>query len=145
MKLALSTWNDLVAPVFDVSGTVMVVKISSGRIKARKREDISGMDNLARINLLCSLKIEVLVCGAISKPWHDILTAWDIQVISYVSGKAEEVLRSLLKNNVNPHKLYMPGCPESIQDQNLEAIVNINKFNQKKNIRLFKKRLRQMA
>jgi predicted Fe-Mo cluster-binding NifX family protein len=131
MKLALSTWNNLVAPVFDVSGTVMVVKISSGRIKTRKSEDISGMDNLARIRLLCNLKIEILVCGAISKPWHDILTAWDIQIISYVSGNVEEVLRSLLKNNFNPHKLYMPGCPKSIQDQNLEAIVNINKFNQK--------------
>lgn len=132
MKLAMSTWNDLVAPVFDVSGTIMVVKISSGRIKTRKSEHISGMDNLARISLLCSLKIEVLVCGAISKSWHDILAAWDIQVISYVSGNVEEVLRSLLKRNVNPHKLYMPGCPKRIQDQNLEAIVNINKFNQKK-------------
>lgn len=132
MKLALSTWNDLVAPVFDVSGTVMIVKISSGRIKTRKSEDISGMDNLARINLLCNLNIEVLVCGAISKPWHDILTAWDIQVISYVSGKVDEVLRSLLKNNINPQKLYMPGCPKIIQDQNLETIVNINKFNHKK-------------
>lgn len=137
MKLAICTWNELVAPVFDVSESVMMVKISSGRVKNQKREDISGLDLLARIRRLSDLKIETLVCGAISRPWHDIVTAWDIQIISYVSGPVKQVLDMLLKDGMNLHKFMMPGCPQSIHNHNLEVMAGIA---QAKQIRLNNKK-----
>jgi hypothetical protein len=125
MKLAICTWNELVAPVFDVSESVIMVNMSSGRAKTRKREDISGLDLLARIRRLSDLRVETLVCGAISRPWHDIITAWDIQVISYISGPVKQVLDVLLKDSMNLDKFMMPGCPESIHTHNLEVIARV--------------------
>ncbi len=132
MKLAICTWNELVAPVFDVSESVMIVNISSGKLKTRKREDISGLDHLARIRRLSDLGVKTLICGAISRPWHDIITAWDIQVISYVSGPVKQILSALLSDNMDLQKFRMPGCPHSIQTHNLEVIARVAQAKQEK-------------
>lgn len=132
MKLAICTWNELVAPVFDVSESVMIVNVSSGKVKTRKREDFSDLDHLAMIRRLSDLKIETLICGAISRPWHDIVTAWDIQIISYVSGPVKQVLDVLLSDSMNMQKFMMPGCPQSIHAHNLGVIARVARAKQKR-------------
>ncbi len=125
MKMAICTWNDLVAPVFDVSGKIMIVRVSSGKIETREHEDISGLDNPAKIRRLSALGIEVLVCGAISRLWHDFLLAWGIKVISYVSGHVEKVLRALITGRMDLQKFCMPGCPQNFQAHTYEAMAKV--------------------
>jgi len=122
MKLAVSTWDNLVAPVFDVSGKILLVQVFPERTIPLEHKEISGSDNLARIRRLSSLSIEVLICGAISRLWHDILTAWGIQVISYVTGPWDNVLQALAEGRLDSPEFCMPGCPGYIQTRNRESI-----------------------
>jgi len=121
MKLAVSKWNNLVAPVFDVSGKILLVQLSPVRTIPLEYKEISGSDNLARIRRLSSLSIEVLICGAISRLWHDILTAWDIQVISYVTGPWDRVVQALAEGRLDSPEFCMPGCPGYMQTRNRES------------------------
>ncbi len=122
MKLAVSTWDNLVAPVFDVSGKILLVQVFPERTIPLEHKEISGSDNLARIRRLSSLSIEVLICGAISRLWHDILTAWGIQVISYVTGPWDSVLQALAEGRLDSPEFCMPGCPVYMQTRNRESI-----------------------
>ncbi len=123
MKAAVCKWNDLVAPVFDASGEIVVVHLTREEIAILEHVDISDLDGLAMIRKLSNLGIEVLICGAISRLWHEILIAGEIQVISFVSGQIHSFLRMLIEGGSEPEpKIFMPGCPQSILEHNLEQI-----------------------
>ncbi len=112
MKLAICTWNDLVAPLFDVSTQIMVVRITSGKIRVLHYENLVGMDNPGKISRLCSGKIEVLICGAISRLWYEFILVRGIDIIACISGKVGDVLSGLRKGRLNLEKHCMPGCPQ---------------------------------
>jgi len=122
MKLAVSTWNNLVAPVFDVSGRILLVQISANRLIPLEHKEISGNDNLAGIRRLSSLGMEALICGAISRLCHDILTTWGIQVISYITGPWDSVLQALVEGRLESPEFCMPGCPGYMQSHNRKAV-----------------------
>ncbi len=125
MKLGICTWDNLVAPVFDVSGTILLVQISPGQQEIRKQEVISVCDDLERIRRLSCLGIEVLICGAISRLWYDILTSWAIQVICYVAGDVDQVLQALKEKKLESQEFCIPGCPGLMQARNRETIENV--------------------
>ncbi len=110
------------APVFDVSGKILLVQVSPDRTIPLEHKEISGSDNLSRIRILSCLGIEILVCGAISRLWHDIHTAWGIQVISYVAGPWDRVLQALMEGKLDFPEFCMPGCPVHMQTRKREAI-----------------------
>ena len=122
MMIGICTWNNLVAPVFDVSGTILLVQTSPGRKDILGQEDISVCDNPDKIRRLTSMNIELLVCGAVSRLWHDILTACGIQVISYIVGPWDRVLQALDEDRLESPEFRMPGCPPYMQTRNREAI-----------------------
>ncbi|MGC9329716.1 MAG: NifB/NifX family molybdenum-iron cluster-binding protein, partial [Candidatus Hinthialibacter sp.] len=63
-----------------------------------------------RANYLQKLKIEILICGAISRPLEELIHAKNIKVISYLCGDVEEVLQAFLKNQLPQDQFLMPGC-----------------------------------
>ncbi len=129
MKVAISTWNNLVAPVFDVSGKLLVLNIDSGIIQSRSLESLFGLDSSAKILRLFHLNIEVLICGAISRTLLDMIAAGNIKVLSFVSGNNEEIIKALLEARLENNRFFMPGCwkcfPENKKywplNQNLEV------------------------
>ncbi|RPH85843.1 MAG: dinitrogenase iron-molybdenum cofactor biosynthesis protein, partial [Desulfobacteraceae bacterium] len=53
--------------------------------------------------------IDTLICGAISRLFHNLLADAGIEVISWVSGSAEEVLKAYLDGTLSQPKFSMPG------------------------------------
>lgn len=68
----------------------------------------SGM--ISRIDTLIGLRIDVLVCGAISRPVHRLIAASGIRIHSFVSGEADKVLEALLSGKLEEKPFSMPGC-----------------------------------
>ena len=59
---------------------------------------------------LMELGIQSLVCGAISKSLHSVVTAYGIRVIPYVAGELRDVVKAWLNGNVDYDTFAMPGC-----------------------------------
>lgn len=111
MRIALTVWNGRIAPVFDVAGTVRLVEQNGEQITQDTTAALPDSDGMmSRIAALVELKIDVLVCGAVSRPVHRMLTASGIRVHSFVSGEVNEVLEAFLCDRLEEKDFSMPGC-----------------------------------
>ena len=111
MRIALTVWNGRIAPVFDVAGTVRLVEhdgegFADDQTVVLPKE--SGM--ISRIDALIAMEIDVLVCGAVSRPVHRMIASSGIRVHSFVSGETDEVLEALLAGKLEEKPFCMPGC-----------------------------------
>jgi predicted Fe-Mo cluster-binding NifX family protein len=109
MRAALAIWNGRVSPVFDVSRQILVLDIEDGNIVA-KSEEMLDDDPVGKAGTLARLKVETLLCGAISRPLSGILAAYGIRIIPFIAGDSDEVIMAYLAGDLPNPQLSMPGC-----------------------------------
>ena len=111
VRLGITVWNGRIAPVFDVAGTLRLVEITEGRITEDRLVSLPrGSGVFSRVDILTGHGIDVLVCGAVSRPVHRMLADSRIEVHAFVSGEAEEILEAFLKGSFDRKSFFMPGC-----------------------------------
>jgi predicted Fe-Mo cluster-binding NifX family protein len=110
MKIAIPCWQDIVSPVFDVAGTVLLVEIANGRERNRHTTALSGNDPLARVRQMVILGADMLICGAISGQLESMLRSAGVRVVSNICGPVEDVLGAFLKDALIDTSFLMPGC-----------------------------------
>jgi len=109
MRLGIAVWRGHVSPVFDVAATLLVLDIEAGREVARHVIPLGTPNQAHRAQGLVSLGIDVLVCGAISRPLEQRVTAAGIRVVSLVSGPIDRVAEAVVAGRRLPADCLMPG------------------------------------
>jgi len=112
MKAAFTTWNNRIAPVFDVSRVACIVEVESGGIVGERLEAFQNELPAKKILRLVEWEVDTLVCGAISRTMQSILTAQGIRVIPFVAGELHEVIDAWLADRIKNGGFAMPGCDE---------------------------------
>jgi predicted Fe-Mo cluster-binding NifX family protein len=110
MKIAVSIWEKRVSPVFDVSKRFLIVCIENNQEIRRYEENISEDDIVEKSRYLIDLGAEMLICGAISRSYEEILLASGIQVVPEICGQVEDVIQAMISGELNEKKFLMPGC-----------------------------------
>jgi predicted Fe-Mo cluster-binding NifX family protein len=110
-RAAFATWNERIAPVFDVAQEILVVQIESGQIVDEKLETLPEDLPVRKALHLAELGVETLVCGAISRPLLDMISGYGIHVFPFVVGDLREVMRTWLADGLHGDAFAMPGCP----------------------------------
>jgi predicted Fe-Mo cluster-binding NifX family protein len=111
MRLAASVWNDRVSPVFDTAGRLLLLDLADGIEQGRRVVEVAQASSPAeRANRLAELGVNVLVCGAISRPLAGCVSAAGIALVPWVAGPVDEVLRAYLVGKLSEPRWRMPGC-----------------------------------
>ena len=110
MIIGVTTWGQRISPVFDSAQKLIVVEAQDSKIIARRFEKIDPSIPLLLSEKLKELKMEVLICGAISKGLADIIESVSIDCIPFITGDVETVLNSYINGEVLTSKFIMPGC-----------------------------------
>jgi predicted Fe-Mo cluster-binding NifX family protein len=110
MKTAFAYWDNRIAPVFDIARQIHVVEAESGRIVAETEEALADDLPVQKVIRLAELGVGTLVCGAISKPMHEMVAAYGIEAIPFVAGDLREVIQAWLSGNLERDTFAMPGC-----------------------------------
>ena len=114
MKVALSVWGERISPVFDTGSSMLVVTLDGAEESGRTTEGLREVFPPRRAARLVELGVDVLICGAISRPLASMIASYGIQVVPFVSGEAEEVLGAWLSGGLRapsvPPRFQMPGC-----------------------------------
>lgn len=114
MKVAFATWNNRIAPVFDVAGEVRLARMEEGRVVWEPSETLQGKSPLGRTLKLADLGVDVLVCGAISRALLHMVEGYGIRVIPFVSGDLPSLARAMERGRLEAGAFAMPGCgPET--------------------------------
>jgi len=110
MKMAITSWNGRIAPVFDVSRQVVVMEARGGRIINRQEHDLESSEPSAKVIRLTELGIDTLICGAVSRPLADMIVARGIKLVPFVAGETDQVAEAYLTGNLLNTAFAMPGC-----------------------------------
>lgn len=114
MRIALPIWESRISPVFDTAGSLLVVEVSDTEEVGRTEERLNEPFPPQRAARLVQLGVDVLICGAISRPLLCMVTGYGIQVVPFVSGDADEILSAYLSGRLRgpdfPPQFRMPGC-----------------------------------
>ena len=109
-KIALAVWGDILSPVFDSAGAVLIADIEGGKATATRTEDLGPQLPYSRATRLSGWGVEVLICGAISVEFARMLESFGIEVIGFISGNARQVLDAYLEGTLIRNAYAMPGC-----------------------------------
>jgi predicted Fe-Mo cluster-binding NifX family protein len=111
VKAAFASWNDRIAPVFDVAQWIQLVETETGRIINQDRASVAGETPSQKASRLAELEVGILVCGAISRPMQAVIAAYGIEVIPFIAGDLQEVIHAWLCGKLSDSNEYiMPGC-----------------------------------
>jgi predicted Fe-Mo cluster-binding NifX family protein len=110
MKAAFACWDNRIAPVFDTAREIRVVEVEAKRIVRESQEMLPDASPAQKVLRLAELNIGTLTCGAISRAMHALVTAYGIQVVPFVVGDLQEVIRAWLTGSLERDVFAMPGC-----------------------------------
>jgi predicted Fe-Mo cluster-binding NifX family protein len=110
MKVAIPHWQGRISPVFDVARDVLLVDVGSGPEQTRSEVRLGGSSVIERTKQLVELNVDILICGAISKPLEAALAAAGVRVFSQTCGQVEQVLGAFITGKLYQDKFTMPGC-----------------------------------
>jgi len=99
-----------VSPVLDVSRHLSVIEYQGGEILKRVTAFLPEEETYHRACRIESLKVDLLICGAVSNSLREMLESRGIQLVSFVSGDIEDVLSAWLQGKLPRPELTMPGC-----------------------------------
>lgn len=110
MQVAIPVWQDRVSPVFDTARTVLLLGIEGGREVERSIMHLMQGFPPLRVRRLRDRGVELLICGAISRPFAHLCEGAGIRVIPWVAGQVDEVLAAFLDDRLPDPSFTMPGC-----------------------------------
>ena len=121
MRIAIPIWNGRVSPVFDVAKRLLIVEVEYSAASVLEEKTVETEQLIARAQYLSDLGIEILICGAISKPLQMCLESSGVKVISHICGLVEEVVKVFIEGRLQEEKFMMPGCTVSKAKDQFEA------------------------
>jgi predicted Fe-Mo cluster-binding NifX family protein len=100
MRVAVPVWNDRVSPVLDTANTLRIVTVNKGCISAREEVSLESPLVSARADQVCRLGVDVLICGALSRPLCMMIESSGAQVFAWVSGNADDVIAAWIDGDI---------------------------------------------
>ena len=110
MTVAIPIAEGRMSPVLDTAARLLVVTRQQGK-EPNRREYVVGpqpLDTMAPS--IAELKVDVLLCAALSEPLRRALEAHGVRVHRHLCGDAETVLASFLAGQLRREDFRMPGC-----------------------------------
>jgi predicted Fe-Mo cluster-binding NifX family protein len=117
-KVAIPVWEGRVSPVFDAASTLLVCQLQDKSEIARFETCLDEKFLTRRASRIEGLGIDILICGAISRLFQNLLADSGIEVISWVSGTAEDVLKAYLDGTLWQPRFSMPGRSKAAESDN---------------------------
>lgn len=110
MKIAIPVWQKQVSNVFDFANRLLLVDVQDGERRQSQELEIAGQNGLQKLAILKQNGVEVLICGAISRPIADMLEGSGIELVPFVTGPAEQVIDAYITGQLNQACYMLPGC-----------------------------------
>ncbi|MCF6175568.1 MAG: hypothetical protein L3J71_07360 [Victivallaceae bacterium] len=107
MIIGLPILDNRIAPVFDVAREILLVTVDDGKVIQQELLILPGIAREKVIKLV-DTGVKVLLCGAISNELKRSATQCGIEVVSFLSGDIQCVLKAWLADSLND--FAMPGC-----------------------------------
>lgn len=110
MKIAVPIWNGRVSSAFDFSHSLLLVEVEGGTESGRSEVALPARSIAEKANQLKSLDVDLLICGAISRPLASLVASSGIRILPYVVGQVDEILAAYLNDRLFQPQFVLPGA-----------------------------------
>jgi predicted Fe-Mo cluster-binding NifX family protein len=100
VKVAMPRFGESVAPCFGYSVTITIFTIKRGKVVDQIDFHLQSSDMLDRVRLLRDQQVGTLICGGLQERLEDMLQAKGVRVISWVSGRVDDLLDCFLRGEL---------------------------------------------
>lgn len=100
VKVAIPRMGESVAPCFEYCTTMAIFSVSEAGTVDQVDFPLSSVEPFDRVRLLRDQGVDTLICGGMQDVYEDILKTSGFQVISWVSGYVEDLLRLFLNGDL---------------------------------------------
>ena len=109
MRIAVPLFGTRVSPRFDCAMTFLVAGVDEGEIVERSQIAAEGRTPRDRVAWLLALGVDTMICGGIDMHSAQLLDLNGITAYSWVTGEAEDALRSVAEGSLEPGMMMGPG------------------------------------
>lgn len=109
MKVAVPIWESRVASVLDFCQRLVIVDLEDGSEKSRVEVALLGRNTLEKVAELRRFGVDIVICGAVSRPMACVVTSCGIQLCPYVTGQVDEVLDAYRTGRLGLRRFALPG------------------------------------
>ena len=109
MKVALTVWENRISPMFDCARMLLIATIENQKVTHTRYEPLPSKHPTAKAKVLFDLDINVLICGAISNFFANMIEAYGIRIVSFITGEVRQVLDVYAKGLLPHSSFQMPG------------------------------------
>ncbi len=107
-KVAIPIWDERVSPVLDTATRLMILEFNDGQEKKREMINIPQEHFIIRTKYIAGLKVDTVLCGALSKPMRRMLIQSGITVFPWVTGYVNDVIQAYLDGNLTNEQFLLP-------------------------------------
>lgn len=108
-RVALPVFNGRVSPVLD-SCTRLYVLESSGIARASNQTlRVKGTSIFERVGELKRIGIKIIICGALSESFYNLLREAGIELVCGITGEIEEVIDAYRNGTLGHARFQLPG------------------------------------
>jgi predicted Fe-Mo cluster-binding NifX family protein len=108
--IAVPNCQGRVSPVFDVAARLLVVHVKGGTEQERWEIVLFEKQPDGIVRSLVEMRINVLICGAISQGLCLLLAKAGIRVVSHICGEIDAVMAAYGAGDLQKPEFRMPGC-----------------------------------
>jgi len=109
MRIAVPIWEDKISPLLDTASRLLIVEVDGSKEEDRFVTELIEQGLPQRCLRIQNMGVNVLICGAITRPFLRMLMAGGMDIIPGVSGNPEDVLAAYLKGTLYHERFLMPG------------------------------------
>jgi len=102
IKVAIPLFGTRISPHFTYADMALLVDIENGEVAQSREIALGQTDELQRIQYFKSLEIDTLICGGISNIAERMFAEQAVNVISWVTGEAQDALEQFLCKSLAP-------------------------------------------
>jgi predicted Fe-Mo cluster-binding NifX family protein len=95
-KIAVAVYQDRISSRLDCSENILLLTFVQGKIVGRQQMRLLYSDPMDRIRLLVREEVQLVICGGITRTYASMLHDANIEVIPWVQGRVDEVLREFV-------------------------------------------------
>ncbi|MGC9324800.1 MAG: NifB/NifX family molybdenum-iron cluster-binding protein [Desulfomonilia bacterium] len=109
MRIAIPVYEQHVAAVADFADFMLVVDLDHDREIRREIVPVTTGILPARVAMLEDLGVDVMICGALSRPYASMAVHSGVGLIPFITGTIAEVLRAYCLGTLSDPQFLMPG------------------------------------
>ena len=118
MKIAIPRFEETVAPCFEHCATMAIFIVEDARVVGQIDVPLHSQVAFDRVRLMRDHGVSTVICGGVDEVYEGMLRFSGIQVVSWVSGNVEDLLKEFLAGRLLSGTARLGALPQR-EDQGI--------------------------